>query len=75
MVTILDNSTKTYSYMYILSSFQPSKLAFVNDWSFFGSNTLYGEQRTVYAIKYLFDSVLVAGFIVPLVTSVIMLAL
>lgn len=72
MLTVLDNNGSTKTYML---SFQPSKLAFVNDWSFFGSNTLYGEERTEYANKYLVDVVLVAGFIVPLVTSVIMLAL
>jgi hypothetical protein len=58
-----------------MPSFQPAKLALVNDWSFFGSNTLHGEERTEYANKYLVVSLLVAGFIVPLVTSVIMLAL
>lgn len=58
-----------------MPSSQPSKLAFVNDWSFFGRNALSGEERTEYANKYLVDAVLVAGFIVPLVTSVIMLAL
>lgn len=43
-------------------------------WSFFGNSTAFGDKTTEYAREHPLDSVLVTGFIVPLATSLSMLA-